>query len=134
MPVIARQENKELITETHADISIPAVSDNQDSEVFNTIEPENGTSLKMTPFTSKNDIIPAGKDYTDHYNTTLFTQASNSDAPEKTGDNRWTIAALVSPTYYSGINSDHNAVTSILVSKTILPHFRIPAEYLSHTR
>lgn len=117
MPVIARQENQELLSDTQTDISIPAVSDNQESAVLNAIEPENGPSLKVNPITSKNDIIAAGKDYTDHYNAALFTPTFDSDIPEKTGDNKWTVAALVSPTYYSGFNSDHNAVTSILVSK-----------------
>jgi opacity protein-like surface antigen len=117
MPVIARQENLQLISVPQTDISIPVANENEESAVLNSIEAENGSTLKVNPVFSKNDIIPAGKNYTDHYNTALFTPAFDSDIPEKPADNKWTIAALVSPTYYSGFNSDHNTVTSVLVSK-----------------
>lgn len=116
IPFIAKQEQQEPVSDVVTDIPIPVANDNQVSPVLNNIEAENGPTFKGT-LKSKNNIIPLEKSYTGQLNPNLYSPAFVSDIPEKPEDKKWTIAALVSPTYYSGFNSDHNALTSMLVSK-----------------
>jgi hypothetical protein len=117
IPVVARQEQDNVIQYAPTDVSIPVTSDDQVSRVSNTIEPENGPSLKGGQLRSKEGILAVNKNYKGQYATASFLTEPVSDVPGKAENERWTIAALVSPTYYSGINSDHNALTSLLVSK-----------------
>ncbi|HZL76231.1 MAG TPA: outer membrane beta-barrel protein [Bacteroidales bacterium] len=112
---IAKQERQQPVSDIGPDI--PIANDNQVSPIFNTIEPENGPSLKGNNLKNKNSIIPLEKSFTGQYIADPFLPELSSEIPEKTVGDRWTIAALVSPTYYSGFNSDHNALTSLLVSK-----------------
>jgi len=114
---IAKQEQQRPVPDAGPDIPVQMAYANQVSAVINTIEPENGATFKGTNFRNKNRIIPLGKSFTVKYTASLFLPEAVSEIPEKTGSERWTISALVSPTYYSGFNSDHNALTSLLVSK-----------------
>jgi hypothetical protein len=114
---IAKQELPKPVSDVGPAIPIQMAYDNQVSPVINSIEPENGPSFKGTNFRNKNRIIPLEKSFTGQYTASTFLPEAVSEIPEKTGEERWTISALVSPTYYSGINLDHNALTSLLVSK-----------------
>jgi len=114
---IAKQEQQKPVSDVESDTPIQIANDNQVTPVLNNIEPENGPSFRGTNFRNKNGIIPLEKSYTGQYSASLFLPELVSEIPEKAQGDRWTIAALVSPTYYSGFNSDHNALTSLLVSK-----------------
>jgi hypothetical protein len=116
-PVIAKLEQQTLLSDAGTVVSFNVTNDNQIAPILNSIEPENGPSFKGNPLKSKNNIIPPEKSYIGQLNPNLYSTAFVSDIPEKPEGKRWTIAALVTPTYYSGFNSDHNALTSTLVSK-----------------
>jgi hypothetical protein len=117
MPVIAKLEQQRILSDAGADVSFKVLDDNQIEPVLKSIEPENGPSFKGNHLISKNDIIPPEKSYTGQYNPALFLPAFTPETPEKAENERWTIAALVSPTYYSGFNTDHNSFTNTLVSE-----------------
>jgi len=117
IPFVAMQDQQKPVTDAGTDIPIQTAYDNQVSAVLNKIEPENGPSFRGTNFRNKNGIIPLEKSFTRQYTASLYLPEVVSEIPEKREGDRWTIAALVSPTYYSGFNYDHNALTSLLVSK-----------------
>jgi hypothetical protein len=114
---IAKQERQQPVSDIGPNIPIPVANENQVSPIFNTIEPENGPSLKGNNLINKNSIIPLKKSFTGQFIADPFLPELVSEIPGKAVGDRWTIAALVSPTYYSGFNSNHNALTSLLVSK-----------------
>jgi hypothetical protein len=116
-PVIARLEQRKLVSNTETDIPVRVTSDNQVSAILSSLDPENGPSFKGNSFKSKNDIVHLDKSFSSQFTRVLNSPVFVSETPAKTENDRWTIAALVTPTYYSGFNSDHNAVTSMLVSK-----------------
>jgi hypothetical protein len=114
---IARQEQQKPVSDAGTGIPIQTAYGSQLSPVLNNIEPENGPSFRETSLRNKNGMLPLDNNNTWQNTTPSFLPEVVSELPEKTGSNRWTIAALVSPTYYSGFNSEHNAFTSMLVSK-----------------
>ncbi|MGD0342397.1 MAG: outer membrane beta-barrel protein [Bacteroidales bacterium] len=116
-PYIAVQEQQKPVSDNGSGIFNPIDIDDQVTAVANTVEPENGPSFRSSSLKSKNGIIPVEKNYTGKYIPGSFLPDLDSQIPEKTNSDRWTIAALVSPTYFSGINLDHNSFASMLVSK-----------------
>lgn len=117
-PVVARLELQQLPSNTATEVPITDAGDNQvPSVVLNSIETESKPSLRENSLKSNNNFLPLDENYTEHLNIGSFTPATVTGIPEKAQDTRWTIAALVSPTYYSGFNPDHNALTSMVNSK-----------------
>jgi hypothetical protein len=116
-PVVARLEQVKFVSNNETDISVPVVSDGQLAPVLDSVDPENGPSFKGNSLKSKNETINLDKSFPGKYKPALNSPVVVSEVPAKAESERWTIAALVTPTYYSGFNTDHNAITSMLVSK-----------------
>jgi hypothetical protein len=84
----------------------------------NNIDPSQTKALavRYNPEKQKSNLIALSNPLTNSAPVEIFPLEYPAEVPANEVSNRWTIAALASPTYYSSFSSDNNAVAENLRS------------------
>ena len=119
LPVLARQE--QAIQESEEDNIRTAASVTEEPSTLvsedELLSDHQDNLSGEAPAKTNNLFVPKTGFSRYNPNPGLYYDPSESKSEQKSSDMRWSVAAIVSPTFYSGFNTDHNSLTSIIESK-----------------
>ncbi len=99
-----------------ADDRVAENADNKMPQDIIGLSVEKEQRIRGTLTNRKADFIKTTGESATRINPLVYPLASSPEAHEKNKNYRWSIAALISPTYYSDINTGHSAIASQLIS------------------
>lgn len=99
----------------NANLIASAESDQISGDVIS-LSANNIEESKKKSLTEKNNFISSVMTPAGQLNTGFYSQSVAPDLPAKNQNTRWTIEALISPTYYSDFNSGNSALGNMLIS------------------